>query len=54
MRFVLPLCVLLPVCAGSEALATCAQVVPERTTFYGARELIVTDPAGNVVFFASH
>lgn len=36
------------------ALAGCAEVVPERTTFYGARELIVTDPAGNVVFFASH
>jgi hypothetical protein len=29
-------------------------VVPERTTFYGARELIVRDPAGNVVFFAEH
>ena len=29
-------------------------VVPERTTFYGAHELIVADPAGNFVFFASH
>ncbi len=29
-------------------------VVPERTTFYGAHELIVTDPAGNQVFFSSH
>ena len=29
-------------------------VVPERTTFYGARELIVEDPAGNAVFFAAH
>lgn len=29
-------------------------VVPERTTFYGARELIVRDPAGNVVFFSAH
>jgi uncharacterized glyoxalase superfamily protein PhnB len=29
-------------------------LVPERTTFYGARELIVTDPAGNTVFFAQH
>jgi len=28
-------------------------VVPERTTFYGAREIIVRDPAGNVVAFAS-
>lgn len=29
------------------------RVVPERTTFYGAREIIVRDPAGNVVVFAS-
>mgnify|MGYP003375237976 CR=1 FL=1 len=29
-------------------------VVPERTTFYGARELIVRDPAGNFVYFAAH
>ncbi|HEY0466821.1 MAG TPA: VOC family protein [Polyangiaceae bacterium] len=29
-------------------------VVPERKTFYGAHELIVADPAGNYVFFASH
>ncbi|MCC6993164.1 MAG: VOC family protein [Deltaproteobacteria bacterium] len=29
-------------------------VVPERTTFYGARELIVRDPAGNFVCFAAH
>jgi hypothetical protein len=28
-------------------------VVPERTTFYGAREIIVRDPAGNVLAFAS-
>jgi len=28
-------------------------VVPERTTFYGAREIIVRDPASNVVTFAS-
>jgi hypothetical protein len=28
-------------------------VIPERTTFYGAREIIVRDPAGNVVTFAS-
>jgi uncharacterized glyoxalase superfamily protein PhnB len=26
--------------------------IPERTTFYGARELFVRDPAGNVVGFA--
>jgi len=30
------------------------EVTPERTTFYGSREIIVRDPAGNVVFFASH
>ena len=29
-------------------------VVPERTTFYGSRELIVKDPAGNTLFFAEH
>lgn len=29
-------------------------VVPERTTSYGAREIIVEDPAGNIVAFASH
>jgi len=29
-------------------------VVPERKTFYGASELIVLDPAGNCIFFASH
>jgi uncharacterized glyoxalase superfamily protein PhnB len=29
------------------------RVVPERTTFYGAREIIVRDPAGNVLAFAS-
>jgi hypothetical protein len=27
-------------------------VVPRRTTFYGADELIVRDPAGNVITFA--
>ena len=30
------------------------QVVPERKTFYGAREIIVRDPAGNAIFFADH
>jgi catechol 2,3-dioxygenase-like lactoylglutathione lyase family enzyme len=29
-------------------------VVPERTTFYGTRELIVKDPAGNGVCFGAH
>ena len=29
-------------------------VVPRRTTFYGADEVYVRDPAGNVVGFAAH
>lgn len=29
-------------------------VVPERTTFYGAREIIVREPSGHVVFFSAH
>jgi hypothetical protein len=29
-------------------------VVPDRTTFYGAREIITKDPAGHVVFFSQH
>jgi catechol 2,3-dioxygenase-like lactoylglutathione lyase family enzyme len=36
-----------------KALDGWPRVVPERTTFYGAREIIVRDPAGNVVAFAS-
>lgn len=36
------------------ALDSWPKVVPERTTFYGAREIIVRDPAGNVLAFASH
>lgn len=36
------------------ALAGYPLVVPERTTFYGARELIVKDPAGNGVCFGAH
>ena len=36
-----------------EALADWPLVIPERTTFYGAREIIVRDPAGNLVAFAS-
>ena len=36
-----------------EALAGWLRVIPERTTFYGAREIVVRDPAGNVVTFAS-
>lgn len=36
-----------------EALEGWPRVIPERTTFYGAREIIVRDPAGNLVAFAS-
>jgi uncharacterized glyoxalase superfamily protein PhnB len=36
-----------------EALRGWPTVVPERSTFYGAREIIVKDPAGNVVAFAA-
>jgi len=40
--------------AVRQALEGWPLVVPERTTFYGARELIVKDPAGNLVFLAEH
>ncbi len=36
-----------------DALGTTPRIIPERTTFYGAREILVLDPAGNVVAFAS-
>ncbi len=36
-----------------KALDGWPRVIPERTTFYGAREIIVRDPAGNLVAFAS-
>src|SRR5437762_6787522 len=36
-----------------KALTGWPRVVPERTTVYGAREIIVRDPAGIVVLFAS-
>ena len=35
-----------------QALDGIAPVVPRRRTFYGSEELIVRDPAGNVVTFA--
>lgn len=35
------------------ALEDWPKVVPERTTFYGAREIIVLDPAGNGVCFGA-
>jgi uncharacterized glyoxalase superfamily protein PhnB len=37
-----------------EALAGWPLAAPERTTFYGARELIVRDPEGHVIFLAAH
>jgi uncharacterized glyoxalase superfamily protein PhnB len=37
-----------------KALKGWPEASPERTTFYGAREIIVRDPEGNVVFFAAH
>jgi uncharacterized glyoxalase superfamily protein PhnB len=37
-----------------KALEGWPLVTPERTTFYGAREIIVKDPAGHVVFFSAH
>jgi uncharacterized glyoxalase superfamily protein PhnB len=36
------------------ALAEYPLVTPERTTAYGAREIIVRDPDGHVVFVAHH
>lgn len=38
--------------AVADALDGVPPVVPRRTTFYGADELIVRDPAGNGVTFA--
>jgi uncharacterized glyoxalase superfamily protein PhnB len=38
--------------AVEEALSGVPPVIPRRTTFYGADELIVRDPAGNTVTFA--
>lgn len=36
------------------ALAGADVVVPERTTFYGAREIFVREPGGHVVGFSQH
>ena len=38
--------------AIEKALKGIAPVVPRRKTFYGADELIVREPAGNIVTFA--
>ncbi len=37
-----------------EALRGVPRVAPDRKTFYGADEVLVRDPAGNVVIFAHH
>lgn len=37
-----------------EALAGYPLIVDGRETFYGTKEIIVADPAGNHVFFAAH
>ena len=38
--------------AVESALKGIQQVIPRRTTFYGAQEMIVREPGGNVVTFA--
>lgn len=37
-----------------HALDGYAHILAERTTFYGAREIIARDPGGHTIFFASH
>lgn len=37
-----------------KALRGYPLLVDGRETFYGAKEIIVADPAGNPVFFAAH
>ena len=37
-----------------QALEGWPMVMPERTTFYGTREIIVKDPAGHLVCFGAH
>jgi hypothetical protein len=37
-----------------EALGNAPRIIPERTTFYGANEIIVREPGGHTVVFASH
>ena len=38
--------------AVAEALGDTEYVVPRRTTFYGAEEIIVREPGGNIINFA--
>ena len=40
--------------AIETAMIGIAPVIPRRTTFYGAQEIIVREPAGNVVAFAQY
>lgn len=40
--------------AVERALEGVHQVIPRRTTFYGATEIAVREPAGNVVVFSQH
>jgi uncharacterized glyoxalase superfamily protein PhnB len=37
-----------------KALEGYARAVPDRKTFYGAKEIIVRDPDGHAVFFGQH
>jgi hypothetical protein len=37
-----------------SALGNAPVIVPRRKTFYGADEIFVLDPAGNVIGFAAH
>lgn len=37
-----------------STLGTERLIMPKRTTFYGAREIGYTDPAGNIVIFSEH
>jgi uncharacterized glyoxalase superfamily protein PhnB len=40
--------------AAREAVAGARVIVPERKTFYGALELWVQDPSGQIIGFAEH
>jgi hypothetical protein len=40
--------------AIERALEGITPVVPRRTTFYGAHEIAVREPSGNLVIFAQH
>jgi catechol 2,3-dioxygenase-like lactoylglutathione lyase family enzyme len=40
--------------SARSALKGATLLVPERKTFYGAKEIFVRDPDGNVLGFAEH